>query len=78
MKVEVEILRTRTVVIDESCTVELDIPRTVLREYEEGDSSALIEWVEANAAKLHETLAREMEIADEDESIEYDSIEVVE
>lgn len=79
MKVEIEIMRTRTVTIDEHCVVELDVPKSVLREYEDGDSSALIEWLESKAsAETHLLINREMEMSDEDEVIEYDSAELIE
>lgn len=78
MKVEVEVMRTRTLTIDEHCVVELDVPKRVLREYEDGDDSAITNWIEENEQKLDTLLRQEMEMSDESESIEYDSAEVIE
>ena len=78
MKVQVEIMRTRTLTIDEHCVVELDVPKRVLREYEDGDDSAITNWIEENEQKLDTLLRQEMEMSDESESIEYDSAEVIE
>lgn len=78
MKVQVEIMRTRTLTIDEHCVVELDVPKSVLREYEDGDDSAITNWIEENEQKLDTLLRQEMEMSDESESIEYDSAEVIE
>ena len=78
MKVQVEIMRTRTLTIDEHCVVELNVPKNVLREYEDGDDSAITNWIEENEQKLDTLLRQEMEMSDESESIEYDSAEVIE
>lgn len=78
MKVQVEIMRTRTLTIDEHCVVELNVPKNVLREYEDGDDGAITNWIEENEQKLDTLLRQEMEVSDEDESIEYDSAEVIE
>ncbi len=69
-KVNVEILRTVTITREENVVVELVVPKRVL------DDEDVISWVdeqvEAQNATVTELLDKaEWDVADEDESIEY-------
>lgn len=67
-KVEVEILRTRTVTIEESAVVELNVPAYVIKDEE------VMDWIENLDSSSSEAKAIDaaMVTNDEDESIEYD------
>lgn len=74
-KVEVEILRTVTITRDESCVVELDIPKSVLKDGREAD------WVAEQGDIEDSPVARALGDAEwdatEDEDVEYDSVIVL-
>ena len=67
--VEIEILRTRTVTIEESGTLEVEVPQDVI------DNGDLHEWVENNVSGRD--IDRVMEISDEDENIEIDEVNLL-
>ncbi|MER6605665.1 hypothetical protein ABT282_07065 [Streptomyces sp. NPDC000927] len=78
-KVEVEIMRTRRVTIDESAVVELDVPQKVI------DDDSVLEWVEEkfeqgnhgkNAAFL-KVVNDAMDHNSEDEEIDWESAYVL-
>lgn len=74
---EIEIFRTVTVVREENATVELDIPKRIL------DDEEALSWIDAIMEKDFDSLSpkekavyeavtgAEWDVADEDESIEY-------
>jgi hypothetical protein len=71
MLVEVEILRTRTVTIDESAVVEIDVPDSVPEEDQE-------DWILEQISEGHLTVAdSEFEVSDETEDSEYQEINKV-
>lgn len=71
MLVEVEILRTRTVTIDESAVAEIDVPDNVPEEGQE-------DWILEQISEGHLTVAdSEFEISDETEDSEYQEINKV-
>lgn len=67
--VEIEILRTRTVTIEESGTLEVRVPQDVI------DNGDLHEWVEENVHK--KDIERVMEMSDENEDIEIDEVNLL-
>lgn len=72
-KVEVEILRTRTVTIEESGVVELNVPAYVIRDEE------VVGWIDGLDASSKEVKAIDaaMEASDEDEAVEYTEANVL-
>ncbi len=78
--IEVEILRTVTVTREENTTVELNVPKTVIDDGEE------LDWIDQVMEKdlrdmtpmekaAHRALTgAEWDIADEDESVQYDEV----
>lgn len=71
MLVEVEILRTRTVTIDESAVVEIEVPDNVPEEDQE-------EWILEQISEGHLVVAdSEFEVSDEGEDAEYQEVNKV-
>lgn len=71
MLVEVEILRTRTVTIDESAVVEIEVPDSVPEEDQE-------DWALEQISEGHLAVAdSEFEASDETENSEYQEINKV-
>lgn len=77
-KIEVEILRTVTITREENTTLELNVPKSFIDDGEELDwidqvmEKALQDMTPMEKAAHRALTTAEWDVADEDESIEYD------
>lgn len=76
-KVKVEVLRTRTVTIEESGVVELNVPKRVIDGDDINDLTSWIEERSDESTDFAKLIDEAMEASDEQETIEYSEVTIV-